>query len=235
MSVRLSPTVRQRVSRPDSCFHSDSSPAFGEPVDWLKPNLEVSPHHNPAVAAEAVEKLLDLGFDPESFWEQEITWGDHDSFQHVNNVRYVRFFESGRIKWMASLGHELGGAAKANAMLTGQGVSLILKSISMNYRSPVVYPDTLLIAHKPQPPSSEPHGVKRHAGGGNTHLSVNAVAYSYKQQRIVTESESVVVWYDYDRLVKCDPGEAMKRVIRRRLLLGADPMLNRLPLEVRRV
>ena len=51
----------------------------------------------------AYKKLLKNGFDPTSFWEQRIAWGDQDSFQyafadeirinltyfrHVNNVRY---------------------------------------------------------------------------------------------------------------------------------------------------
>ena len=50
---------------------------------------------------------------------------------------------------MRSLGHEAGGAARADAMVRGRGVSLILKSVSLDYRRPVTYPDTLLIAHKP--------------------------------------------------------------------------------------
>lgn len=32
-------------------------------------------------AAEARSKLLELGYDPASFWEQIVVWGDHDSFQ----------------------------------------------------------------------------------------------------------------------------------------------------------
>ena len=69
--------------------------------------------------------------------------------RHVNNVRYVRFFETARIHWMQAFGHEIGGPEKADAMIKGQGVSLILKSISLNYKHPVVFPDTLLVAHKP--------------------------------------------------------------------------------------
>ncbi|KAI0075340.1 Thioesterase/thiol ester dehydrase-isomerase [Panus rudis PR-1116 ss-1] len=161
------------------------------------------------IAREARQTLLDQGYDPASFWEQPVVWGDHDSFQHVNNVRYVRFFESGRIKWMVSLGEEIGGPEKAQAMLKGKGVSLILKSISLNYKRPVTYPDTLLIAHKP-------HRLPK------THMHVFAVAYSYAQRSIVTESDSVLVWYDYDRLVKCDPGVEVRAVIEGRMALGKE-------------
>lgn len=47
---------------------------------------------------------------------------------------------------MTSLGHELGGPEKAEAMLKGQGVSLILKSIEVKFRRPVTYPDTVRVS-----------------------------------------------------------------------------------------
>ncbi|THH30513.1 hypothetical protein EUX98_g3685 [Antrodiella citrinella] len=185
-------------------------------LKWLEPNIQHLPHRSKAIAEEAVKKLLGLGYDPDSLWEQEIVWGDHDSFQHVNNVRYVRFFESGRLKWMSSLGHELGGHTKASAMLKGKGVSLILKSLSMDYKAPVTYPDTLLIAHQPHRDVSE--ALKNKA---KTHLPVRAVAYSYAQKRIVTASDSVLVWYDYEKLRPCDPGEEMWAVLEKRIAHGS--------------
>ena len=44
---------------------------------------------------------------------------------------------------MNTLGLELGGPERANDMLTGKGVSLILKDISVKFRRPVLYPDTV--------------------------------------------------------------------------------------------
>lgn len=35
----------------------------------------------PASLADAEQKLIKAGLDPESFWEQRIVWGDQDSFQ----------------------------------------------------------------------------------------------------------------------------------------------------------
>ncbi|TFK39682.1 Thioesterase/thiol ester dehydrase-isomerase [Crucibulum laeve] len=156
---------------------------------------------------EAQEKLSSAGFDPASFWEQRIVWGDHDSFQHVNNVRYVRFFESGRIKWMTSLGEELGGHARTIAMLKGQGVSLILKSIEVQYRRPVTYPDTLLIGYRPVPASLSTD-VEDPAT-----FYVAASAYSLAQKAFVAHAKEALVWYDYDKLKKCDPGEHAREVI----------------------
>ena len=42
-----------------------------------------------------------------------------------------------------ALGNAMGGPEKAQAMSKGQGVSLILKSLSINFKRPVTYPDTV--------------------------------------------------------------------------------------------
>jgi len=44
---------------------------------------------------------------------------------------------------MMTLGNEMGGPEKAQAMIKGQGVSLILKSLSIKFKRPVTYPDTV--------------------------------------------------------------------------------------------
>ncbi|KAF8702914.1 hypothetical protein AX14_014304 [Amanita brunnescens Koide BX004] len=156
------------------------------------------------------QKLLKNGFDPTSFWEQRIAWGDQDSFQHVNNVRYVRFFESSRVKWMTSLGEELGGPPKGQDMMKGRGVSLILKSIAVQFRRPVTYPDTLIIGYQPNISSED-------AEDDPTTLSVTAKAYSLRQQAFVATSNEVLVWYDYDKLKKCDPGDRIRDIVRNRI------------------
>ena len=137
---------------------------------------------------------------------------------------------------------------KAEAMIKGKGISLILKSISLNYKRPVTYPDTLLIAHKPHygplaaathtetgplasrvsPDSTAATSTHERTSGHNyprvpkTHFHVLAVAWSYKQRRIVTESDSVCVWYDYDRLTKCNPGEEARKVLEGRMAVARD-------------
>ncbi|KZT29393.1 hypothetical protein NEOLEDRAFT_1128125 [Neolentinus lepideus HHB14362 ss-1] len=147
--------------------------------------------------------LQELGYDPGSFLEQRIVWGDMDSFQHVNNVRYLRFLESSRIRYMANLGRRLGGPKREQAMIKGKGVSLILKSIDLSFRRPVTYPDTLLVAHRPVcPPTLE-----------GTSFPFHAIAYSYTQQALVLTSNSECVWYDYDRLRKAEPERPVWKAI----------------------
>ena len=48
---------------------------------------------------------------------------------------------------MKSLALELGGEQKARDMIKGKGISLILGELSIKYRRPVVYPDTVSVYH----------------------------------------------------------------------------------------
>ncbi|KAF5319037.1 hypothetical protein D9611_012688 [Ephemerocybe angulata] len=156
--------------------------------------------------------LLKAGFDPASFREQQIVWGDQDPFQHVNNVRYARFFESARIQWMMSIGKEWGGPAQADKMIRGQGVSLILKTMEIQFRRPVTYPDTLLIGYAPLPPSSE----------DDTSFQVVASAYSLGTGAFVTHSKETLVWYNYDELRKCSPPKEIADIVASRRLKPAE-------------
>ena len=130
----------------------------------------------------------------------------------------VSFFESSRIEWMVSLAQEIGGPQRVADMLAGRGISLILKSISIDYKRPVVYPDTLLVAHQPHTGTSADPAKRL----PKTHFHLKGAVWSYAQRRIVTTCDSVLVWYDYDKLAKCDPGEEARRVLERRIRLGAS-------------
>jgi len=162
---------------------------------------------------QAREKLRVAGFDPKSFWEQRIVWGDHDAFQHVNNVRYARFFESSLVKWMTSMGDELGGPSRGKAMMNGQGISLILKSMELRFSRPVTYPDTLLIGYRPLPLTTDQDS--------STFQAV-ASAYSLAQKNFVAHITDSLVWYDYDKLKKCNPGERAWQVLRGRMAKDKD-------------
>ncbi|KAJ3868477.1 hypothetical protein EV359DRAFT_77648 [Lentinula novae-zelandiae] len=153
-------------------------------------------------------KLVQAGFHHPTIWEQPIAWGDQDSFQHVNNVQYVRYFESSRILWMNHLGHRLGGPDEAEALRKGKGISLIIKSLNVNYRRPVTYPDTLLISHKPVPPTQSTqlsNSVQQSSDPAA--LLLTSSAFSVTQQAFVAHCHETLVWYDYKKLRKSAPGE----------------------------
>ena len=65
----------------------------------------------------------------------EVAWGDMDAFQHVNNIVYLRWFETARI-------HFFERAAILSRMQSEQ-IGPILARTSCDYVRPVAYPDTV--------------------------------------------------------------------------------------------
>jgi len=109
---------------------------------------------------------------------------------------------------MMALGEEIGGPSKARAMLNGQGISLILKSFEIKFRRPVTFPDTLLIGYKVLPFEDERDLSTFHVTGS---------AYSLVQKAFVAHTKEAIVWYDYDRLEKCDPEDKAMAFLRRKV------------------
>ncbi len=66
---------------------------------------------------------------------QPIQWGEQDGFGHVNNMHFIRWFESARIAYLLKCGVELKTA----------GVGPILAAVSCNYRRQVKFPDTVVV------------------------------------------------------------------------------------------
>lgn len=56
---------------------------------------------------------------------------------------------------------------------------------------------------------------------------VRAYAYSLAQKAVVTESREALVWYDYDKLAKCDPGEEAAALLRKRAEQGEEDYYTR--------
>ncbi|KAG0691960.1 hypothetical protein DFH29DRAFT_883340 [Suillus ampliporus] len=190
------------------------------------PSLSQVPHptrplHQPSYptaisspAENARAKLISMGYDAGSLWEQIIVWGHQDASRvtHESATADIQYDSSNRsacyavvkgyVMWCMAIGKALGGEERVKAILAGQGVSFILKSVNVNFKRPVTFPDTLLIGHKPMISSSR------------THFTLNSVLYSYSQQAVVANSDSVLVWYDYDNLKKCDPGDGAWRILK---------------------
>jgi acyl-CoA thioester hydrolase len=97
-----------------------------------------------------------------------------DAFQHVNNVAYLRWFESARIAHFERAG------------LFGQMPALgpILARQTIDYRFPLVYPDTVRV---------EAATLKL----GNTSFTVGLRLTSVRHDKLGAEGEAVVVMLDY--------------------------------------
>jgi acyl-CoA thioester hydrolase len=68
---------------------------------------------------------------------QEVVWGDMDSYQHVNNVVYFRYFENVRLEYVRRIGWD--------AIKEETGVGPILASTQARFRRALTYPDTIAI------------------------------------------------------------------------------------------
>ena len=117
-----------------------------------------------------------------------VQWGDMDSFQHVNNVMYLRWFESARIAYME----------RAGMMDRMPEIGPILARQTIDYRFPLVYPDTVL-------------ATATVTKLGNTSFTMGLRLASERQGgRVAAEGEAVTVMFDYRKNGKVPLGEALR-------------------------
>ncbi len=103
-----------------------------------------------------------------------VAWGDMDAFSHVNNVQYMRYFETARVKYFDN-------------MMTGEDakstVQPVLATVTANFKSPVVYPDTLRVKI----------GVTKM---GNSSLNMCCEMYTQKG-KLAVEAFCTIVMFDF--------------------------------------
>ena len=108
--------------------------------------------------------------------QQPVQWGEMDAFQHVNNVQYFKYFETGRIHFMNDSG--------LMAIMEKSNIGPILAKIDCNFLKPMFYPDSITTFLK----------ISRI---GNTSFGIHQVIDS-ENQGIVAHGSSVVVIYNYN-------------------------------------
>jgi acyl-CoA thioesterase FadM len=81
---------------------------------------------------------------------QAVAWGEQDSMGHVNNVQYVRYAETGRCNWIQNLGAYFDRAHQKEwgDLLSSRNVGLILRSITVDFKFPMTWPDCISVYHK---------------------------------------------------------------------------------------
>lgn len=127
-----------------------------------------------------------------------IVWGEQDSMGHVNNVMYVRYAESGRCNTMRNFAKYVDPQhrQKWEDMLTSRGIGLILKSITVDFKFPMTWPDRISVYHKLRTCPDEK----------TTSLILDVLILSENRQRPAARCLEDVVVYDY-RLGKKSPME----------------------------
>lgn len=108
--------------------------------------------------------------------EIPVAWGEMDAYQHVNNIVYLRWFETARIAYFERLG--------LLDRKEREGVGPIVARSTIDYRSPVTYPDTVRVEIS----------VRRI---GVTSFAMAYRLWSRALGAEVASGESVIVLYDY--------------------------------------
>ncbi|OAL70617.1 hypothetical protein A7D00_4945 [Trichophyton violaceum] len=115
---------------------------------------------------------------------------------HVNNVMYVRYAETGRVNWSRNIAlhHDPENSKEWSQLMGSTSVGYILKSIKVDFKFPMMFPDQISVYHKlsNEPPApNDPN--PRHFS--NLHLDV--LIMSEAKQRPAARCEEDVVLYDY--------------------------------------
>src|SRR5580693_3035741 len=124
--------------------------------------------------------------------ELDVAWGEMDSYAHVNNVVYFRYFENARIAYLDRIGWL--------ASMQESGLGPIVASTQARFRKPVTYPDRLLI------------------GAHISDVQSDRVTFEYriistKSNAVAAEGQAVVVSYDYLAGAKAPIPEKIRKAI----------------------
>ena len=107
---------------------------------------------------------------------ERVRFGDLDAMRHLNNVVFLRYFETARIGYLRHLVHH----DPANPESSGFG--LIFAECHIAYRSPVHFDDSLEV----------------HCGIADVRRSSFKVTFEMKVgDRLAAEGEGVLVGFDY--------------------------------------
>src|SRR3984885_3484931 len=97
---------------------------------------------------------------------QPVVWGDMDSYRHVNNVVYFRYFENARLEYFRQMGWL--------EFEKETGIGPILAATQARFRRPLAYPDTISIG-------------ARAVDVGEDRFTLDHLIVSDAQQAVVTE------------------------------------------------
>jgi acyl-CoA thioester hydrolase len=126
--------------------------------------------------------------------ECPVVWGEMDSFQHVNNVVYFRYFETARMAYFERMNF--------TEYLGRTGIGPILHSANCRFRIPLTYPDTVSIGTR---------SVDLKADRYTMEFQV----FSHRHQKVAAEGDGIIVTFDYRAGTKTAIPDEMRNLIER--------------------
>lgn len=124
--------------------------------------------------------------------EIPVAWGEMDAFQHVNNLVYLRYFESARMAYMEACGYQ--------AQMDEFQVGPILRDSSIRYKIPLTYPDKVISA-------------TRVVRVGEDRFDMEHLVYSQQYGKVAAEGKATIVYVDYKTGQKTSIPDAVKDLI----------------------
>jgi len=122
--------------------------------------------------------------------KQDVIWGNMDAFKHVNNAVYFRYFEDVRMAFFEQ--------TKVNANMDATQQGPILASTQCQYKSPLTYPDRIIIGTK----------LKEIA---EKRFTMEYAIYSESQEIITTTGDGIIVYYDYKQGKSCEIPDMIRK------------------------
>ena len=120
----------------------------------------------------------DLLLDYPSVVEVPVQWSDQDAFGHVNNAKYLTWFETSRIVYVkqCGMGH----------FMDNSKIGPILASATCNYRQQVAFPNDVLVGTR----------VSR---VGQRSFTMEHRILSRDADGVVADGQSIIVMFDYEK------------------------------------
>ncbi len=129
-----------------------------------------------------------------------VAWGEMDSFGHVNNIIYFRYFESARMEYFQHVRF-------LDEMEEG-GVGPILASTSCRFKRPLGFPDEVLVGARARDLEED-------------RFTMDYRVLSLADEAVAAEGEGLIVSYDYRKKEKAPIPDAVRRAIEE---LESDPL-----------
>jgi acyl-CoA thioester hydrolase len=136
-------------------------------------------------------------------FEVPVLWGEMDSYRHVNNVVYFRYFENARLEYFRRLAWF--------EFEEQTGIGPILAATQARFRKPLTYPDRVSIGAR--------------AGAiAEDRFTLEHVVVSHRLGAVAAEGQGTVVSYDYREGRKVQlPEEIKARIARLEASTGPGP------------
>ncbi|KAI1277937.1 hypothetical protein F5Y07DRAFT_407121 [Xylaria sp. FL0933] len=158
----------------------------------FKSQLEASSYHAPGggelykpVREKIVGQALAQGYDEATMMEHGVVWADdQDPWGHIMNAGFPHYASACNFRLFESFEEHLKG--KFEDLMKVRGIGVIVKTITVDIKRPVSYPDSIIVANMIDEVKEDRYHV-------------TTTMWSLRQQVPVAETNGWVVFYDYSK------------------------------------